>query len=274
MSHFIDTSFLESVPLLIPEWDQIEFILVGCGGTGSHCAYAIARLMYAINTTGKTASATFIDFDIVEEKNIVRQLFCPSDLTRPKAHVLAHRLSLSMGLDISAINKPFEVDMVDINKGRGLNLIVIVGCVDNAQARIELAKALDLNIPGSAHRVLWLDGGNHEQSGQVLLGNTATFQDLHSCAFPANSGFCVGLPSPVLVHPELLIEEQEAAHENPSCAELAASQSLSINLRVAAEINDYLRGIAFGGLRKFATYFDLPTGSSLSIYITKSNILK
>ncbi|MHC5756037.1 MAG: ThiF family adenylyltransferase [Nostoc sp.] len=274
MNTSIDTSFLESVPFLVPEWDRIEFMLVGCGGTGSHCAYTIARLMYAINITGKTASATFIDFDVVEEKNIVRQLFCPGDLGRPKSNVLAHRLSLSMGLDIGAINKPFDVSMLEINKGRGLNLIVVVGCVDNAQARIELAKSLDLNIPGYTYRVLWIDGGNHEQSGQVLLGNTATFQDLHSYAFPINSGFCVSLPSPVLIHPELLIDEPEPVRHNLSCGELAASQSLSVNFRVAAEINDYLRGIVFGGLRKFATYFDLPTGSSRSIYITKSNVLK
>ncbi|MFN6475361.1 ThiF family adenylyltransferase [Nostoc sp. DedQUE07] len=274
MNTSIDTSFLESVPFLVPEWDRIEFMLVGCGGTGSHCAYAIARLMYAINITGKTASATFIDFDIVEEKNIIRQLFCPGDLTRPKAQVLAHRLSLSMGLDIGAINQPFEVGMINLNKGRGLNLIVVVGCVDNAKARIELAKSLDLNIPGNTYRVLWIDGGNHEQSGQILLGNTSSFEDLRRYAFPVNSSFCVGLPAPVLVHPELLVEEQERIQQSLSCAELAASQSLSINLRVAAEINDYLRGIVFGGLRKFATYFDLPTGSSRSIYITKSNLLK
>lgn len=268
-----DTSFLESVPLLVPEWDQIEFMLVGCGGTGSHCAYAIARLMYAINTTGKTASATFIDFDTVEEKNILRQLFCPADLGRPKAEVLAHRLSLNLGLDIAAINQPFDIEMIDLNRGRDLNLVVVVGCVDNPRARISCANSLDLNVPGTAHRVLWLDGGNHEQSGQVLLGNTAAFRDLHDYAFPVNSGFCVGLPSPALVHPELLLDEQKPL-QNLSCAEQLNAQSLSINLRVAAEINDYLRGIAFGGLRKFATYFDLPTGSSRSIYITKSNILK
>jgi PRTRC genetic system ThiF family protein len=269
----IDTSFLDSVPFLVPEWEHIEFILVGCGGTGSHCAYAIARLMYAINLAGKISSATFVDFDIVEEKNILRQLFCPADLGFPKSQILAHRLSLNLGLNIAAINKPFDVGMINMSQGNGLNLIVVIGCVDNHQARISLAQTLDLNIPGMACRVLWIDGGNHEQSGQVLLGNTATAKDLSKYAFPANSGFCVGLPSPALIHPELLVEQQFSLTQSVSCAEQINAQSLSVNLRVAAEINDYLRGIVFGRLRRFATYFDLPSGSSSSIYITKTNVL-
>ncbi|MEH2067911.1 MAG: ThiF family adenylyltransferase [Nostoc sp.] len=273
MNEVIDTSFLESTSLLVPSWEKIEFMLVGCGGTGSHCAYAIARLMYAINTTGKKATATFIDFDTVEEKNIARQLFCQADLGRPKAEVLAHRLSLSLALDIAAINKPFNVEM--IGEKASMSLVVIVGCVDNPKARFDIAQSLELNVPGQAHRVLWLDGGNHEQSGQVLLGNIARSENL-KYAFPEHLDFCVGLPSPALIHPELLLPTKSHKSENLSCAELALknTQSLSINFHVAAEINDYLRGIAFGGLRKFATYFDLPTGSSRSIYISKRNILK
>ncbi|PHJ69218.1 hypothetical protein VF14_03580 [Nostoc linckia z18] len=269
----IDTSFLESTSLLVPAWEKIEFMLVGCGGTGSHCAGAIARLMYAINATGKKASATFVDFDFVEEKNIARQLFCPADLGRPKAEVLAHRLSLSLGLDIAAINKPFNVEM--IGEQASMSLVIIVGCVDNSEARSVLAQSLELNVPGAAHRILWLDGGNHEQSGQVLLGNIARKEHL-KYAFPDHLDFCVGLPSPALMHPELLLPAKKPTDKNLSCAELALknTQSLSINFRVAAEINDYLRGITFGGLRKFATYFDLPTGSSRSIYISKTNILK
>lgn len=170
--------------------------------------------------------------------------------------------------------KSKDVNMINLGKSGGLSLSVVIGCVDNPQARISLAKSLELNSPGMAHRVLWLDGGNHEKSGQVLLGNMSGVEDLHNYAFPEKSGFCVGLPSPALIHPELLFNEQKPLSQNLSCAEQINAQSLSINLRVAAEINDYLRGITFGGLRKFATYFDLPTGSSRSIYITKANILK
>ncbi|MBD0264589.1 MAG: ThiF family adenylyltransferase, partial [Tolypothrix sp. Co-bin9] len=246
----LDTSYLQALTFLTPSWQSIDFILVGCGGTGSHVAYAIARLLWAVEQIfpDRKAVATFVDPDIVEAKNIARQLFCHADIGRNKAQVLASRLSLSLGINIGAIPKAFSREMIgdpEHNK-----LVVIIGCVDNAEARSTIANCLSQVI--SPKKIIWIDGGNHEQSGQVLLGNTPTWAELEKETH--KNGFCSLIPSPALIHPELLLESKNNI-QPLSCAELALlnTQSFAINIRVAAEINDYLRGVTFGGLKKYAT---------------------
>jgi hypothetical protein len=55
---------------------------------------------------------------------------------------------------------------------------------------------------------------------------------------------------------------------------LLNSQSLSINQRVAAEAFDYLLQLTTGKLRRFATYFDLESGSGKSLYTTQVSIMQ
>lgn len=50
------------------------------------------------------------------------------------------------------------------------------------------------------------------------------------------------------------------------------AQSLSINQRVTAEATDYLLGLTTGNLRRFATYFDLASGSTRSLYLTETAV--
>ncbi|MCL1470333.1 hypothetical protein [Argonema antarcticum] len=58
---------------------------------------------------------------------------------------------------------------------------------------------------------------------------------------------------------------------NLSCAEMAVLnvQSESVNVRVAAEAADYLYRMTAGNLKRFATYFDLESGTARSLYITQ-----
>jgi hypothetical protein len=49
-------------------------------------------------------------------------------------------------------------------------------------------------------------------------------------------------------------------------------QSESVNVRVAAEAADYLYRMAAGNLKRFATYFDLESGTARSIYITQQSV--
>ena len=107
----------------------------------------------------------------------------------------------------------------------------------------------------------------------MLLGSAATLAELQQ-AFPVTT-VCHQLPSPALQHPELLqpLPEELAAHEL-DCADLtrANTQALMINQRVAAEAADFLVRLTTGGLTRFATYFDLDSGSARSKYITPEAI--
>ena len=63
---------------------------------------------------------------------------------------------------------------------------------------------------------------------------------------------------------DLLKRKPEELTNNLSCAMSAAMnlQSESVNVRVAAEAADYLSRMAAGNLRRFATYFDLESGTA------------
>jgi hypothetical protein len=53
---------------------------------------------------------------------------------------------------------------------------------------------------------------------------------------------------------------------------MADNQSLAVNQMVASVATDYLLRLTSGGLKRFATYFDLESGSMRSRYITPEEI--
>ena len=66
----------------------------------------------------------------------------------------------------------------------------------------------------------------------------------------------------------------EELTKNLSCAEMAVLnlQSDRVNVRVAAEVADYLYRMAAGNLKRFATYFDLESGTARELYITQQSV--
>jgi PRTRC genetic system ThiF family protein len=270
MSNLPSLDYLDARPVVHRQCRETEFLLVGTGGTGSWLAPHLARLVRVLNDAGKPASVKFIDPDIVTPANVPRQHFCDAEIGLPKASVLALRYGTAWGLDIPAIIEPFTPEKVSYSWD---TLTIIIGCVDNAAARQAIAQALQRNEK-DAPRVWWLDTGNGKEHGQVLLG-TANTPDALQGAFRIST-LCTALPSPALQHPELLEPLPEELQNSPlSCAQLAQAnaQSLPINPRVAAEAFDYLLRLTFtGDLRRFATYIDLPSGTTQSRYTTPTTV--
>lgn len=272
----LDLSFMNAATLLLPATETWNFVLVGCGGTGSWLAPSVARIARVIQEQGKTANLWFVDPDEVEEKNIPRQNFCQAELGQDKAATLAGRLSAAWGLDIRVSREGF--DFAKIGAGNWLSydsVTVLVGCVDNAAGRKAIAKALEWNRADGAHRRWWLDCGNTEHSGQVLFGSSVQPKQFDGAM--VSSKICRALPGPSLVAPDLLVARTEEASRNKrSCAEiqLANAQSLAVNQMVASIATDYLLRIVFGGLNRFATYFDLASGSMRSLYCSAEEIAK
>jgi hypothetical protein len=139
--------------------------------------------------------------------------------------------------------------------------------VDNAAARKEIAACLLDRDPPDC---FWLDCGNSNESGQVLLGSAPTVKVLKGAFVSPRT--CVALPSPALQAPDLLIARpEELADTRMSCAELmqANLQSLAVNQMVAAVASDFLTRMLTGlPLKKFRTDFDLASGSARSRAIT------
>lgn len=276
----IDLSFLRAATLALAEHDRVDLWLVGCGGTGSSVSRAVAQVARVLEEEGRRVGITFVDPDLVEPKNVPRQMFAEAEIGMYKAEALALRYAAAWGLDIRVVTAPFAPKMLANDRDR---LTILVGCVDNADGRRALHAALDRNErpdplygprTSGAPLLWWLDCGNSNQAGQVLLGSGATSAGMRG-AFPADT-ICVRLPSPALQCPELLVPRpEELAESKLSCAELALAnaQSLMVNQRVAAEAGDFLSRLLLSrNLRRFATYFDCEAGTARSSYCTPEQV--
>lgn len=259
-------------PLLIPPDRPLAVALVGCGGTGSHLAQALARLMsHARDGGAPPIHLTLVDGDTVEPKNVGRQLFGPADVGRNKAQVLAARLSAGLGLVIDAIPRMADghlmTDLGLTQHGRERPYRVLVGAVDGPAGRRVLAHALRQRWAD-----LWVDCGNHEHDGQVCAGTTLSERELAG-AF-AIPGLCAAVPAPAFQLPALLADPPAAlAPVDCAAAVQANAQALQINAVIAQVAGQYLAEIALGRrLSVFQTWVDLRGLSMRSLPITARQV--
>lgn len=263
--------YLSASPLIVRQADSIDIWLIGAGGTGSWLSYHIARLARSLGKSGKKVQFAIADPDIVEEGNISRQAFCDKEIGLPKAQALALRYSIAWGVDATAFVQEFDPKLIRYAYDK---LTILVGCVDTAAGRAAINQVLELNqfySRSEIPRVWYLDCGNHAAAGQILLGSSLETDP----EFYNFGGLgCARLPSPMLQAPDLLKPKPEELTNNLSCAEMAVLnlQSESVNVRVAAEAADYLYRMATGNLKRFATYFDLESGTARSLYITQQSV--
>lgn len=275
----IDLSFAQAAVVMPKEHNKLRIIQVGAGGTGSFASLAIARLIYELRESGKAVEFLIVDPDAVESGNIPRSNFCTAEIRSSKAQTLAKRITLAWGLECHYANEPFDAEVhLKQSSGDYRTLTVIVGCVDNHLARREIHLATEKHQgyrSDDAANIWWIDGGNGKFSGQVLIGSNA--KPLKTAKLFVGSSICRSLPAPSLVHPELLIDqEKETRPLAPlSCPDRIrlGEQSLNVNQRVAVEIGEMLTSMFLTrNLRRFATYFDLESGSSRSLYCIPSTI--
>jgi len=238
-----------------------EVVLVGTGGTGSQVARTLCRVVYDLRRRGHhTPALKFVDPDVVEPKNVGRQMFTESDIGKAKAMTLATRFNLAMGLGIVAYIEPFDADKHASRYGS-----LVVGCVDNHLARRELSR-----VHG-----LWLDCGNDKTSGQVCLGNTSKPDEVQR-AIKANQ--FSHLPNVALLFPQLLEPEptpETMPAPTASCADLVETgdQSLLVNDMIGIVAGEYL----FKLLNRlpvftFLTYVDADALAMRSVPITGESI--
>lgn len=205
--------------------------IVGIGGTGAQVARIVGRIAYDMQRSRQHApQIVLIDPDCVEEKNVGRQLFSPSMLGKNKAECVGRMLNLALGLDVRWI--PDHVDPVRHFDRYGSNLVI--SCVDNHEARQAI------------HQVdgVLIGAGNHENSGQVCIGNTADL-DIMRRFMDGREGKYAYLPKEGLLFPKLLepeLETQRQPQTNLSCAELMqeGSQHLLVNDWMASVIGSYV----------------------------------
>ena len=230
-----------------------DITVVGCGGTGAFVAEGLCRLAMNDETIGRIM---LVDHDRVEERNVGRQNFYPEDVGGFKSQVLAERLARQFQRPIRYSIYPFITDKFD----QWASSRIIIGCVDNAQARSEIAATFDYN-ESDAPSHWWLDAGNGLFSGQVLIGNRSK-AGTKETMFVDGPDVCTGLPIPSVQLPSLMTPAPKSAPALP-CAQAveAGDQSPTINQAMASLVLEYVRRFYQGTLPWMGTYIDQSTGT-------------
>lgn len=187
-----------------------HILVVGAGGTGSHVLHGLARMSLAAKALGlPDFQVLAVDPDDVSPSNVARQLFLPSEVGVNKAIAIVNRLNIAYGLSWKA--SPYRISALrDVFLPCGM----VIGCVDNARARRTL-----WSMYKRRRMVYWMDFGNGNSDGQVILG----------CRYKQH-----WLPSVAELFPNILQDDPDD-DSAPSCsmAESLAKQDLFINQSIA-----------------------------------------
>src|ERR1700694_3299136 len=143
--------------------------IAGLGGTGAFLAEDLARLLSV--HFGWRAHFHLVDHDRVEIHNTQRQAFSRRDLDKYKAQVVAERLVRQFPIEVSVSLAPYDHGRdIPRRDGPRPRLALLIGCVDNPNARRELARTLEPMSHEGGANIWWLDLGNSASSGQLYLG--------------------------------------------------------------------------------------------------------
>lgn len=241
-------------------------VIVGLGGTGAQVARIVARIVYDMRRVRlHTPSILLVDPDIVEEKNVGRQMFTPADATLrlPKVEVVGRRLNMALGLDIAWSVEPFDAEKHGSRYGSQL----VIGCVDNHLARSELHKAQGILI----------GAGNYRDGGQVVIGNVGDAEQMRQ-QVDGREGKYTYLPKEGLLFPALLEPEAPASVPQPdlSCADLVlrGEQEVLVNDWMACVVGQYVYALLRRQpIRTFASFISLDGMSVRSLLICRDELL-
>lgn len=226
-----------------------NIVIIGDGGIGSNLSVTLIKLLsfYKKNNTIKSdIKITICDGDIVEDKNLIRQYFLPSDKGKKKANITAlHLTSIPLQLGVKGIeisSFPEYVKPTNISALIKESSIVLVG-VDNYITR----KVIE-DYTNELKDVFVVFGANEYTDGDVNIMHKENGKHI----FPKLSK----------KHPEIL--KRDKMPDEMSCEEASQSspQLILANTAVAQymleAVNSFISSKKVNWHQK---YFDLETGN-------------
>ena len=247
--HFVDN-------VLLNPTNPISVNLIGAGGTGSQVLTALARMSHALTELNHAGlSVRLWDDDVITEANLGRQLFAESELELYKSVALINRTNRFFGTDWKAETQKFEKDYLN-NLPENATASIYISCVDSVKSRFEIAEILnELKIDKGYYRnqsKYWMDFGNSQFTGQVLLSTVGNIRQPNSEKFETVEN----LPFVTEEFGELLIQS-ETEDDTPSCslAEALEKQDLFINSTLAQMGSSLLWNLFRNGLTQNRGFF-------------------
>lgn len=153
---------------LINSPHPITINVIGAGGNGSQVVQGLARMDVTLRALGKPGLIVCLyDNDKVSEANIGRQLFSEHDVGRYKAEVLISRINQFYGTAWMSNNARY-------NKNTVTSTNITISCVDTAKSRLQISNVWNNKkaLRDWEKSYYWLDLGNSNKSGQVMLGSS------------------------------------------------------------------------------------------------------
>jgi PRTRC genetic system ThiF family protein len=246
--HFTDNQ-------LINPTNPVTVNLIGAGGTGSKVLTALLEMNHSLIALGHAGlSVRLWDDDIVSNANIGRQRFAACEVGLHKSVALINRANRWEGTNWKAETAKFERDALGRTPEHAQSTIYIT-CVDTVKARFEVAeilKGLDKSHAYLNRGKYWLDFGNSQHTGQVILATIGTIQQPRSEKY----GTVANLPFITESYGDLLRQSEER-DDTPSCslAEALDRQDLYINASLAQMGCSLLWSLFRNGLTEYKGFF-------------------
>lgn len=220
--HFTDS-------YLINPTNPITVNLIGAGGTGSKVLTALMEMNHSLMELGHAGLQIRLwDDDTITSANLGRQRFAECETGLYKSVALINRANRFSGTNWKAETKKFEKDSLGRLPDYARATLTIT-CVDNVKARFDVAEILKETSNRRNYRdepKYWLDFGNSQHTGQVLLSTIGNIRQPNSEKYET----VASLPMVTEEFGELL-KQSEQQDDTPSCslAEALEKQDLYIN---------------------------------------------
>lgn len=221
----------------------IKILVIGAGGSGSQLVTELAQMDFLLRevSNGMThLDVTVADGDTVSQFNIGRQPFYLVDQGLNKSEILVHRFNTYNGTHWKAVPQYLTASDLDY---KSQDFQIIITAVDKARLRYEIGKRFS-----DVHRdCLWLDLGNGQDEGQVIIGHLAKARDNQ-----------LRLPNVYDLYGEQL--NQPELDDLPSCSTEAAlqKQNFGVNRAVVAQATQLIwQLIRNGQISHHGAYVDV-----------------
>lgn len=194
------------------------------------------------------------DDDMVTEANLGRQRFAECETGLHKSVALINRINRWAGTNWKAETVKFERDGLGRLPENG-KASMYISCVDSVKARFEIAeilKGLGSSRSYADRPLYWLDFGNSQYAGQVILSTIGNITQPKSERFET----VASLP---MITDEFcaLLKQSEQTDNTPSCSlvEALEKQDLYINATLAQMGCSLLWGLFRNGLIQYRGFF-------------------
>ncbi|MBS7234087.1 PRTRC system ThiF family protein [Flavobacterium psychroterrae] len=246
--HFTDNDIINPTnPILVN--------LIGAGGTGSKVLTTLMEMSYSLIELGHAGLQVRLwDDDVITRANLGRQRFAECEIGLYKSVALINRANRFSGTNWKAETVKFEKDGLDkLPENAGAS--IYISCADSVKARFEIADILKMLNNGKAYSNrprYWLDFGNSQNTGQVLLSTIGTIQQPNSEKYET----VASLPFVTDEFGELL-KQSEEQDDTPSCslAEALEKQDLFINSSLTQMGCSLLWGLFRNGMTEYRGFF-------------------